>query len=107
MDTLVEDFIGKLTYLQGQEFQAGMAEDPARPRARPVSRGQLHNDQLQTSEYNKRIDALTAGAWMPERWQDESLVASGGFCAPAQPDYTQLVVAGTPGGSALSAPSIA
>src|SRR5439155_18089793 len=94
-ETVVEDFIGKLSYLEGQGFPPeGMIDKIPLARVRidyPEER-QLHNN-TGSSDYNKKIDALTAGAWMPDRWTS-SLVASGSFCAPAQPDYTQLVVAG-------------
>jgi hypothetical protein len=41
-------------------------------------------------QMNEKLDAVTAGAWRPERWKsyDESgLTASGGFCAVPQPDF--------------------
>jgi hypothetical protein len=66
---------------------------------------QLHNQTDASPEnYNQKLDALMHQAWNPSRWTPEALaaqgldrdvvVASGGFCAPAQPDYSQLVVAG-------------
>src|SRR5262249_47749498 len=98
MDQVVEDFAGRIQYLQNNPRPQGNWA----PEKFPVARvrvdydedRQLHNDRLQPEEYNQRIDALTAGAWKPENWQDDSLVASGGFCAPSQPDYSTLVVAG-------------
>lgn len=47
------------------------------------------------SVVNKRINKLLDKAWMPSNWEDQALLASGGFCAPAMPDYTVPVVAGT------------
>lgn len=44
---------------------------------------------------NKRINQLLDKAYLPDRWQDPALLASGGFCAPAMPDYSIPVVAGT------------
>jgi len=35
----------------------------------------------------RKLDAVTAGAMDPEQWQDDAIVAAGGWCAPLPPDY--------------------
>jgi hypothetical protein len=57
----------------------------------------VDTNELSPDAYNSRFESLTAGAWGPEKWNDlpESLTASGGFCAPAQPDYEIFQISGT------------
>lgn len=43
---------------------------------------------------NSRLRSELGNAWQPDRWTD-ALVASGGFCAPAAPDYSIPVLAGS------------
>jgi hypothetical protein len=93
-DTLVNDFAGRLAYLQSQPFPpAGMLDKLTLGRLRldfsedRQLRGDIHDDE--------KIDALVAGAYLPDRWTDESLVASGGFCAPSAPDYDIPQISGT------------
>jgi hypothetical protein len=60
----------------------------------PVERRVSGDD---SATFNSTVESLTAGAWMPERWADlpNSLTASGGFCAPAQPDYEIFQISGS------------
>jgi hypothetical protein len=89
-DELVRDVIGSLEQLQAEEgtVNAGSRRVPLAKITLPFAEElQLHNaGGLGESGYNARLSAVMTDAYMPDRW-DQSLVASGSFCAPASPSY--------------------
>lgn len=95
LDGLVKLAIEKFDRFQGMSSDSIERVPLARIRLNYDDDARLDNARANDSQVNAKLSALVDNAWDPARWQDEALVASGGFCAPAQPDYDIPQVSGT------------
>ncbi len=105
-DGLVEDTVEMLHQMEGNPVMQDMNIPVGRLSIEDefADDFRLNNDTDATAVYNDRLNRIVRDAWLPEKWSPESLtaagvpdslVATGGFCAPAQPDYNIPQIAGT------------
>jgi hypothetical protein len=94
---LIEAHDDLMTGFVSHEFESNR---PVTLRLGRIERGEFDADRRLTGATESdtvKVSRVLNGAEDPARWRDlpEAVTASGGFCAPAQPDYDIPLVAGT------------
>lgn len=90
LDELSEQFAVALNDIHGLKTPAGFEQKIPVVRFKTEMSGDHHIGQSDNEmEVDRKVSAITASARNPQEWDAETraLVASGGWCAPAEPRY--------------------